>query len=471
MKIEDAVKGLGSHLVSRMAILVAMSLPAALLFAQVEDAPGIGVQILEDASVVLPDPAPETNASRSISTIQEAIDNADPGDVILIDPGTYIGSIRFNGKDVAVRSTEGPEVTTIVGDGGAAVVIGPGGELSGFTITGGSASFGAGMEARGSGSVVKGNIFEGNSQGGGGFGAGIGGNSASPLIEGNVFRNNSCDSQFLSGVVSLVNSSSPQVVNNLFVDNPCRAVNFTLPVGNAPKVVNNTMVGNRVGVRVDRRISTVAQVYSNNVIVGNEIGLEIDFGSEANNPTWRHNLVFDNDVDYETITDQTGINGNISMDPMFVATALGDFRLLATSPAIDAGDNAAPALPTTDFEGDPRLLDGDGDGGTTVDIGFSTFLRMPMAMACSTRTTTAPSPRTRTSSMRTSTRSVMPATTARRSPTRIKRTPTRTASATRVTETRTATDSRTNPTTVPWSSTRASPMETLTVSAMPVTTA
>ena len=59
MKIEDAVKGLGPHLVSRMAILVAMSLPAALLFAQVEDAPGIGVQILEDASVVLPDPAPE----------------------------------------------------------------------------------------------------------------------------------------------------------------------------------------------------------------------------------------------------------------------------------------------------------------------------------------------------------------------------------------------------------------------------
>ena len=55
--------------------------------------------------------------------------------------------------------------------------------------------------------LVAGNVFENNQQGGGGFGAGIGGN---------VFINNSCDNQFLSGVVSFVNSSSPRVVNNVF---------------------------------------------------------------------------------------------------------------------------------------------------------------------------------------------------------------------------------------------------------------
>jgi hypothetical protein len=46
----------------------------------------------------------------------------------------------------------------------------------------------------------------------------------------------------------------------------------------------------------------------------------------------------------------------------------GDFHLGPCSPCIDAGDNAAD-LPAHDFEGDDRVLDGDGDGTATVDMG------------------------------------------------------------------------------------------------------
>ena len=48
--------------------------------------------------------------------------------------------------------------------------------------------------------------------------------------------------------------------------------------------------------------------------------------------------------------DQTGNNGNISADPLFVDPVHGKYHLQPGSPAIDAGDNTAPNLPGTDCE-------------------------------------------------------------------------------------------------------------------------
>jgi hypothetical protein len=42
---------------------------------------------------------------------------------------------------------------------------------------------------------------------------------------------------------------------------------------------------------------------------------------------------------------------------------MGDFHLQATSPCINVGDGSAPSLPSTDFEGDPRVLYGSPDIG------------------------------------------------------------------------------------------------------------
>jgi hypothetical protein len=54
--------------------------------------------------------------------------------------------------------------------------------------------------------------------------------------------------------------------------------------------------------------------------------------------------------------------GNINLDPLFVDAASGNLRLQSTSPAIDAGDNAAPGLVgiTTDLDGNPRFADDPG---------------------------------------------------------------------------------------------------------------
>src|SRR5262249_15542725 len=67
---------------------------------------------------------------------------------------------------------------------------------------------------------------------------------------------------------------------------------------------------------------------------------------------------------------QTGLNGNISADPLFVSPSTADYHLRRGSPAIDAGKNMAANLPATDFDGDPRILDGNGDGIPIVDMGI-----------------------------------------------------------------------------------------------------
>jgi hypothetical protein len=182
------------------------------------------------------------NVPSDFATIQQALDASASGDTILVSPGKYPQNLNFDGKEVTLRSTDGPESTHINVNGGTAVTIANQAEISGFTISGARNTFGAGMSVSGVGTIIRGNIFDGNVQSAGGFGAAIAGNTASPVIDSNIFRNNTSDFQFTSGVVAFVNSSAPQIVNNIFHDNNSRAINLTLPTGNNPHVINNTFV-------------------------------------------------------------------------------------------------------------------------------------------------------------------------------------------------------------------------------------
>jgi YD repeat-containing protein len=316
-------------------------------------------------------------------TIQAAIDAAQNGDTVLVSDGTYKENIDFHGKAIALLSHNGPAVTIIDGNNLNTVVTFDTSEaltsqLQGFTIRNGSASFGAGINILGASPTIVGNYFVSNNQGSGGYGAGIGGNGSSPDIERNVFWSNTCDTQFLSGVVSFVNGSSPRIVNNIFHDNACRAINMTLPVGNTPEVTNNTVVRNSVGIRVDARIPTAQQVYENNLLIANEVGLEVDFLNPGNEPTWKNNDVFNSTTNYMGINDLTGTAGNLSVDPHVLSTT--NYHLQFGSQAINAGDSSAPGLPSTDFDGFPRVRSG------AVDIGAYEFFPTGISIVPSTLT-------------------------------------------------------------------------------------
>jgi hypothetical protein len=309
-----------------------------------------------------------------VATIQGAIDLASNRDTVLVAQGVYHELLDFHGKTLLLVSERGPLRTTIDGQGGGTVITMQSGEgpdtlVEGFTITGGATSFGAGMYLQGTAPTVRNNIFAYNAQEGGGFGAAIGGFNGSPVVDGNEFLGNSCDSQFLSGVLSFVNGSSPLIFNNVIHDNPCRAINMTIPIEAAPVVFNNTIVRNATGIYIDHQISNVNQTYRNNILAENGVGLEVAFEFTPFDAVWTNNLVFANAAQFVGTEDSTGTNGNLAEDPRFVDSTHDYFVLGDGSAAIDTGTATGLALPATDFDGLTRVEDGNGDGVATIDIG------------------------------------------------------------------------------------------------------
>jgi len=74
--------------------------------------------------------------------------------------------------------------------------------------------------------------------------------------------------------------------------------------------------------------------------------------------------------------------GNIEADPLFVdpngpdgivGTGDENLRLSENSPCIDAGNNSVVETNSTDLDGNPRILDGDKDGDSVVDMGAYEF--------------------------------------------------------------------------------------------------
>jgi hypothetical protein len=234
---------------------------------------------------------------------------------------------------------------------------------------------GAGVSIRGAGTVqVLNNVITGNTHTAAAGGVGLFAAGA-PTISGNVISNNVGGQ---GAGISMFNVSDALITNNIIVGNQGTqggGIYWLVPFGaRGPLVVNNTIAQNQAnnGLAVfadgfDQQASLV-----NDILLGDGAAAVLECGNfnDLNPPIIEFNDVRNGGTgpSYGGIcTDQTRVNGNISADPLFVDAAAGNFHMLGGSPAVDAGTNTgAPAI---DIDGDPRPLDGNGDGLAVVDMG------------------------------------------------------------------------------------------------------
>ncbi len=195
---------------------------------------------------------------------------------------------------------------------------------------------------------------------------------SSPEIIDCTFSGNTANN---SGGGMFNNNSSPILTNCILTNNS--TTNWIGgAIGNwntcSPMLINCTLYGNSAsdgdGISCDSAGSTITVQITNCILWngGNEL-YNFDGGSFV----VTYSDVQDSDPDDTNI--YPGL-GNIDDNPIFVDAVNNDLHLQAISPCIDVGDNSVPGLPATDFEGDDRIIDGNGDETATVDMGADEFL-------------------------------------------------------------------------------------------------
>ncbi len=194
--------------------------------------------------------------------------------------------------------------------------------------------------------------------------------NADPIVNNCIFESNAAT--LGGGAMYNTGFSNSKVANCIFLTNIAAQDGGAIAniVGN-PVIVNCSFYGNSANIG-----STISNFSNNptiaNCIIWNNAASSI-FNSASGGaiPQISHTLLKENFCPPGAICG----NGMIfNQDPLFADAENGDLRLLAGSPAIDAGDTSAvPPGITTDLDGKPRIFNSTGLPVAIVDLGAYEF--------------------------------------------------------------------------------------------------
>jgi parallel beta-helix repeat protein/predicted outer membrane repeat protein len=185
--------------------------------------------------------------------------------------------------------------------------------------------------------------------------------SSSPDVINCTFRNNS--SRTIGGAIYNGDNSSPTLTNCIISANSAEETGGALYNYDEcmPKIINCTFAANVAPEGKVIACDSSSQRYPSNLQIVNCILWD------GGNEIWNN----DGSIISITYSDVQGGwpgLGNIDVDPCFVF--VGDFYLSEDSSCIDKGTNTpSGGLPPTDLDGNPRPLDGDGDGTAVAEMG------------------------------------------------------------------------------------------------------
>jgi len=339
-----------------------------------------------------------------VNDIQAGIGIANPGDLILVAPGTYNETIDYLGKAVTIESEAGPAVTRIDALGLGSAVVFHNQEhnssvLRGFTITGGSSSthpgggiscFDVSSTASPTSPLIEDCIIENNATT---FasGGGVGGNAT---LIGCTIRNNNASLGCGGGVWGaatlidcLVTDNRAQDGGGLFLQGDGALVQNCTIQGNravdgargggihaAPGLVEDTLIRIEGCTLIDNLSDGFGQSSSRGgalhvsaapgvvevvrcTILDNGATPSIggdDYGGIFGPATVKDTICRDNEANqissatsctYSNIGGGAPGIGNLDARAIFVDRASGNFMLVPGSPGIDGGDPASPLDP------------------------------------------------------------------------------------------------------------------------------
>ncbi len=207
-----------------------------------------------------------TDTGIDYDTIQKAIDAAGDGETIIVYSGIYEEKIKFNNKNITVRSTDPSDPTivasTVIDGGGSGTVVqfvsGDESTLEGFTIrNGNSGGYGGGIFIFSSDPIITGNTISDNTahlKGGGIFMS-----FSDPTITGNTITDNTVTTEDGGGI--FMSNSSPTITDNSITYNQACGGGGGIYVDNnsSPIITGNTINDNKAvkggGINVDNNSS------------------------------------------------------------------------------------------------------------------------------------------------------------------------------------------------------------------------